>query len=183
MKALLFILILLQSLTSLQAQEQAIFSEAGGIDSMVAEISTNDQVISNLIDSSVAQGDTRTSRPSLILLRDSDMLTRLSVLPIYTWSDSVRHISPLPQDFYKIFETGADEKSISINDAMGVSLAGVKALSMDMKRYDLVLIELHKTNEELSRKSRSLERVVEKQRKELELLKRQMQDIINRLPR
>jgi hypothetical protein len=183
MKTLLFILILIQGLTSLVAQEQPALSDVIAVDSMVAAISNEEQVSSNVIDSSVVRGDTRTSRPSLILLRDSDMLTRLSVLPIYTWSDSVRHISPLPQDFYKIFETGTDEKTISINDAFGVSLAGVKALSLDMKRYDLALLELQKTNEELSRKSRSLERVVDKQRKEIELLKRQMQDIINRLPR
>jgi hypothetical protein len=183
MKTLIFVLILLQGGFRLAAQAASEVFNSSGKDSIIAEVSSDNLLISGVPDTSILKEETKISRQPLLLLRESDMLMRLSVLPIYTWSDSVRHISPLPQDFFKIFETGANDKSIPVTDAVGVSLAGVKALWMDMKRYDLALVDLQKNNEELSRKSRSLERVVDRQRKEMELLKRQMQDIINRLPR
>lgn len=183
MKTLIFLLILIQGISDLGAQEEVESTMSESIDSIIADLSSISPLNSDSVDVTETKQPIRTSRQPLLLLRESDILTRLSVLPIYTWSDSVRHISPLPQDFFKIFETGVDEKTISITDAIGVSLAGVKALSIDMKRYDLTLLDLQKTNEELSRKSRALERQVEKQRKEIEILKRQMQEIINRLPR
>ena len=183
MKTLIFILILIHGVSGLTAQEEVESITSASTDSILADLPSNELLVFQIVDSSMIREETKVVRHPLLLLRDSDMLTRLSVLPIYTWSDSVRHISPLPQDFYKIFETGADEKTIPLNDAIGVSLAGVKALWMDMKRYDLTLLDLQKTNEELSRKSRALERVVDKQRKEIDMLRRQMQDIINRLPR
>lgn len=61
------------------------------------------------------------------------ILERLMKLPLATWSyktqdPSVRHIGPTAQDFYKIFQIGADSRHISTVDADGVALGAIQGL-------------------------------------------------------
>ena len=63
-----------------------------------------------------------------------DILSKISHLPIASWkykrdSDPIRHIGPVAQDFHAAFEIGASDKTISVTDAYGVALAGIKALN------------------------------------------------------
>jgi len=69
-------------------------------------------------------------------LKDIDpqeILTRVATLPITTWQyrdgPEVRHIGPMAQDFYRLFNVGSDDKTISVTDASGVALASIKALN------------------------------------------------------
>jgi hypothetical protein len=62
-----------------------------------------------------------------------DVLARLRVLPITTWTynverDDVRHMGPMAQDFRAVFGLGDDERTISTVDEGGVALAAAKAL-------------------------------------------------------
>jgi uncharacterized small protein (DUF1192 family) len=64
----------------------------------------------------------------------ADILDRISKLPISTWrnrveADSVRHIGPMAQDFYRAFGYGDDDKTISTVDPAGVALAAIQELN------------------------------------------------------
>jgi trimeric autotransporter adhesin len=62
------------------------------------------------------------------------VLRRLASVPVSTWSyraqdDSIRHIGPMAQDFYRAFGVGEDRRHIASVDADGVALAAIKGLN------------------------------------------------------
>jgi trimeric autotransporter adhesin len=62
-----------------------------------------------------------------------DLLNRVRVLPITTWSmigddQRTRHMGPVAEDFFAAFGLGLGETAIGLGDIDGVSLAGVQAL-------------------------------------------------------
>lgn len=67
-------------------------------------------------------------------LNFSRVLSQIDELPIVEWNyktedSSIRHISPMAQDFARIFGlNGPDDKMISHIDPSGVALAGIKGL-------------------------------------------------------
>lgn len=125
------------------------------------------------------------TRQNMLLVRESDILNRINVLPVYTWIDPVsaaRHVSPTALDFLKLFDILTDNSN-PVSDADGVSLAGIKALSLSIRQYDIDLLDQKKTNEDLSKRTRSLERIVDQQKKEIEMLKRQITELMARIPK
>jgi Chaperone of endosialidase len=61
------------------------------------------------------------------------ILERLASLPVQTWSyksepASVRHIGVMAQDFRATFNLGADDKTLSVVDAHGVTMAAIQGL-------------------------------------------------------
>lgn len=69
-------------------------------------------------------------------LSSEDVLNRIMQLPITRWSykkedKSVTHIGPMAQDFYRLFETGGDDKTISSIDPSGVALIGIQELKKE----------------------------------------------------
>ncbi|MGB8475142.1 MAG: tail fiber domain-containing protein [Candidatus Acidiferrum sp.] len=61
------------------------------------------------------------------------ILDRLARIPIETWNYkseglSVRHMSPMAQDFAAAFQVGDDDKHIYAIDASGVALAAIQGL-------------------------------------------------------
>jgi hypothetical protein len=80
-----------------------------------------------------------------------DILDKVAALSIERWSyktqdESIQHIGPMAQDFYKLFGCGDDDKSISTIDPDGIALAAIQ--------------ELQKQNEELMARNSALEREV-----------------------
>jgi len=74
-------------------------------------------------------------------ISESDVLSKLSLLPIHSYSfknapKSVRHIGPFAQDFYRIFNVGNGDKSISPMDGIGVAFASLKALHKTLNEKD-----------------------------------------------
>ena len=71
-------------------------------------------------------------------LDGEDILAKIRALPVQGWSytaeQGVRHIGPMAQDFRAAFGLGADDTTIGVLDAAGVSLAGVKALEARTKQ-------------------------------------------------
>jgi hypothetical protein len=62
------------------------------------------------------------------------VLNKISELKISSWNyksqdRKIRHIGPMAQDFYRLFEVGADKTSISTTDMDGVIITGIKALN------------------------------------------------------
>jgi hypothetical protein len=68
-----------------------------------------------------------------------DVLNKVAELPISRWSykaqdESIEHIGPMAQDFYRLFGLGEDDKRISTLDPDGVALAAIKAVYDTQKR-------------------------------------------------
>ena len=66
------------------------------------------------------------------------VLQKLVALPIQKWNyrsqdSSIRHIGPIAQDFYAVFQVGADDKYISTVDADGIALAAVQGLHQEIQ--------------------------------------------------
>ena len=62
-----------------------------------------------------------------------DILQKINQLPIPQWNyknedASIKHIGPIAQDFYSIFQVGNSSTSISTIDPAGVALLGIQAL-------------------------------------------------------
>lgn len=181
MQRIIIIVVMIHLVLSIKAQITPEISIDRIVDTLVGQ--NRESASLEIADSIVVSEDEKSDKQTMFLLRESDILIRLNSLPIYTWNEDVRHIRPLAQDFNKLFDGKKDDDKIQVEDAVGVSLAGIKAISRDLKHYDLIIVDLQKTNDELARKYRSLERVVDKQRKELEYLKRQMADLTLRVSR
>jgi trimeric autotransporter adhesin len=75
------------------------------------------------------------------------VLARLRKVPVSSWNyisegRATRHLGPMAEDFYSAFRLGVGNTSIGVQDAVGVSLAAVKAL-------DARTLELQQKTEEV----------------------------------
>ena len=75
----------------------------------------------------------RTTKENFSAVNGEDVLARLRKVPVSTWNyisegRQVRHLGPMAEDFYQVFNLGTGNTSIGVQDAVGVSLAAVKAL-------------------------------------------------------
>jgi hypothetical protein len=75
----------------------------------------------------------RATKENFMAVSGDDVLARLRKVPVSTWNyisegQSVRHLGPMAEDFYKEFGLGTNNVSIGVQDLAGVSLAAVKAL-------------------------------------------------------
>ena len=89
-------------------------------------------------------------------VESQEILNRLSKIPIetwnYTWDDpSVRHISPMAQDFASAFTVGEDDKHIHPIDISGVAFASIQALFQNLQETRLEMQALRDEIEEMRR--------------------------------
>lgn len=75
----------------------------------------------------------RATKENFFNVDGNDVLARLRKVPVSTWNyiaegQQSRHLGPMAEDFYSAFQLGTTDKAIGIQDAVGVSLAAVKAL-------------------------------------------------------
>ncbi|MCH7878441.1 MAG: tail fiber domain-containing protein [candidate division Zixibacteria bacterium] len=90
----------------------------------------------------------------------SEILEKLSQLDVSRWNyitqdESIEHIGPMAQDFYRLFGLGEDDKHINTLDPDGVALAAIKAL------YEKNNV-LEQNNKELNDRLSKLEELIEK---------------------
>ncbi len=76
----------------------------------------------------------RTLKENFIGINPDDILGKINQLEVSRWNykfedESITHIGPIAEDFYRLFKTGSQEDELHLIDSIGVSLAGVKALS------------------------------------------------------
>ena len=93
----------------------------------------------------------RTTKENFTLVDGDDVLARLRKVPVSTWNyisegSGARHLGPMAEDFYSAFALGTSDKAIGVQDAVGVSLAAVKAL-------DARTLELQQKTAEVERLS------------------------------
>jgi hypothetical protein len=75
----------------------------------------------------------RNMKENFTPVEGGEVLRKISELPISQWNykeddKSISHIGPVAQDFYRIFELGDNDRSISTIDPSGIALVGIQAL-------------------------------------------------------
>ena len=93
-------------------------------------------------------GSSRDYKENFMTLNYDDVLTKINTLDITEWNyksedTSIKHIGPIAEDFYTIFNVGNDSKHISTIDPAGIALAGIKALS---NKLDSVVLAQSSSN-------------------------------------
>ncbi|MBK7145497.1 MAG: tail fiber domain-containing protein [Xanthomonadales bacterium] len=87
----------------------------------------------------------RASKTGFEPIDASDVLTRVTQLPLSQWSyrnePSVRHLGPVAQDFRAAFGLGEDERTISTVDSAGVALAAIQGLNAKLEAEKAALAD------------------------------------------
>jgi len=84
------------------------------------------------------------------------ILEKLAELEISRWNyksqdDSIQHIGPMAQDFYRLFGVGSNNTTITTIDPDGISLAAIKALNLKLEQKNAKVEELQKQIDELKK--------------------------------
>jgi hypothetical protein len=114
----------------------------------------------------------RTLKENFRSVNGEDVLKRLKALPITTWNmrgadQSVRHLGPVAEDFYKAFPLGLGKTTIGMSDIDGVNIAAAKALEartaslqIEITKKDAEIAKLRSKSAELEARLTRLEALV-----------------------
>ena len=82
----------------------------------------------------------RNAKQDFAPVSPSQILDKVLQLPLSEWSykadAATRHIGPMGQDFYSVFNIGTDDKHIAPIDESGVALAAIQGLNQKLKEKD-----------------------------------------------
>jgi hypothetical protein len=106
-------------------------------------------------------GSDRNTKQDFAPVNSSEILDKVLQLPLSEWSykedAATRHIGPMGQDFYSIFNIGTDEKHIAPIDEGGVALAAIQGLNAKLE-------EARKENALLKERLDAVEEIVRNQK-------------------
>lgn len=120
-----------------------------------------------------------------------EMLDRLRVLEVYAWRERAEEagyaggepghtggerLGPAAEEFYEVFEVGADPDTIAAGDADGVAIAAIQELADRLDDRDARI-------ERQSRQIRRQQERLDEQRADLETLREQIESLQARLSR
>lgn len=100
----------------------------------------------------------RSSKTDFSSIKPADVMEKLEQINVEEWryknaDKNDRHISPMAEDFYSLFQLGPDNKHINPNDLASVALIAAKELQRKSKRVEL-------ENTELRQRLSALEKLV-----------------------
>ncbi len=115
----------------------------------------------------------RTTKENFFNVDGDDVLARLRKVPVSTWNyiaegQQSRHLGPMAEDFYTAFQLGTTDKAIGIQDAVGVSLAAVKALdarTLELQQKSAEVEQLRSKVNTLEQRLAALEALIRRQEK------------------
>ena len=93
-----------------------------------------------------------------------EILEKLAAIPVKYWrykGDEVMHMGPMAQDFYRSFQVGQGETTISKPDADGVALASIQALYHQSVAKDKEIDDLKEANTNLEKRLEALEKMIQ----------------------
>jgi hypothetical protein len=97
----------------------------------------------------------RNAKQDFTPVSSTEILDKVLRLPLSEWSyktdAAARHIGPMGQDFYSIFDIGTDEKHIAPIDEGGVALAAIQGLNQKLEQKEREIIELKARLEKLEK--------------------------------
>lgn len=113
----------------------------------------------------------RATKENFSLIDGNDVLARLRKVPVSTWNyiaegQQSRHLGPMAEDFYTAFQLGTTDKAIGIQDAVGVSLAAVKALdarTLELQQKSAEVEQLRTKVNTLEQRLAALEQLIQRQ--------------------
>ncbi len=116
----------------------------------------------------------RTTKENFSAVDGGDVLARLRKVPVSTWNyisegRATRHLGPMAEDFYSAFSLGVGNTSIGVQDAVGVSLAAVKALdarTLELQQKTEEVEQLRTKVNSLEQRLAALEQLVEQNAKQ-----------------
>ena len=128
------------TVTNADANEQWAFANPGtgfrlsrqGSGSVEFEVKNNGNVV---IAGNLTENSDRNNKQDIQAIDQHVILDKVMALPISQWSykddPQSKHIGPMAQDFYQVFELGHTDKGISTLDSSGVALAAIQALNVE----------------------------------------------------
>ncbi|MFL6254543.1 MAG: tail fiber domain-containing protein [Pyrinomonadaceae bacterium] len=113
----------------------------------------------------------RTTKENFKGIDGNDVLARLRKVPVTSWNyisegAQSRHLGPMAEDFYGAFGLGTSDKAIGVQDAVGVSLAAVKALdarTLELQQKTEEVEQLRTKVNTLEQRLSALEQLMQKQ--------------------
>ena len=88
----------------------------------------------------------RNAKQDFASISPAQILDKVTRLPLSEWSykedAATRHLGPVAQDFYSIFNLGTDDKHIAPMDEGGVALAAIQGLNQELKEKDVEIADL-----------------------------------------
>ncbi|MEE4146653.1 MAG: tail fiber domain-containing protein [Halieaceae bacterium] len=105
------------------------------------------------VSGALTQNSDVNAKRDIVAIRQQDVLARVMQLPISEWSykddPDVRHVGPMAQDFYRLFELGGTDSGISSIDTGGVALAAIQGLQAQLEDKADQLEQFRNENEAL----------------------------------
>lgn len=95
-------------------------------------------------------------------LNENELLAKIDQLPVTRWNYKglrEQHIGPVAQDFYRLFNVGSDDKTISTIDPSGIALAGIQGLHQKIKDQQE---EIDSLKAQLAKQGDVMQRVMDK---------------------
>jgi hypothetical protein len=91
----------------------------------------------NITCTSLTQTSDRNAKQDFAPVCSAQILDKVARLPISQWSykqdAATRHLGPMAQDFYSLFNVGPDDKHIAVVDEGGVALAAIQGLNQKLE--------------------------------------------------
>ena len=110
------------------------------------------------IKGSYLSGSSRKLKQDIVETRASEILTKLSQLPLYEWSyktaPNTRHIGPMAEDYYEIFGLAGEGEGLAATDVASIALVATKELQQQNSH-------LEEQNKELLMRIQRLESVID----------------------
>ncbi len=118
------------------------------------------------IQGALTQNSDVNSKENIRLVNTAEILNKVMNLPVSIWNykfdqDSVRHLGPMAQDFFKEFNLGSTEDKISSIDTSGVALASIKELGKQLANKDSEIKSLKTENQKLKSRLDKIEATLE----------------------
>jgi hypothetical protein len=106
----------------------------------------------------------RNAKQDFAPISPAQILDKVLQLPVSEWSyktdTDTRHIGPVAQDFYSVFNIGTDDKHIAPIDEGGVALAAIQGLNQKLNAKDADIQKLQDQNQSLAKRLAELEQAV-----------------------
>ena len=152
------------------AQNQTIFRSSGGF-TIYSNSGASSGVTLSANGGSWTSVSDRNAKDNIIAVDPRQILRGVLQLPISTWNykgQQYRHIGAMAQDFYKTFNVGENDKTITTVDPDGVALAAIQGLNEELK--DELKARDAKIDGQKAKAER-LETQIERQQKQIDELK------------
>jgi Chaperone of endosialidase len=122
----------------------------------------------------------RNKKENFQRLDGNAILKKVSRLPLTRWNykgQSEQHIGPVAQDFYRIFQVGENDKTISTIDPSGIALIGVQELYKKWKTAEKKSVAQYAEIEKQQATIETLQSTIQSQEERL----RQLEEKFNQL--